>query len=572
MNTYNFNKYNESQFGFTSIQIDNERLYVPRTAIYERLEKQAELIFRKKFKPGVYSDPTIINDIYQKFFSFYLNKLDNSLPFLYSKDWLVFTLFQYEKSGDIAEKFKQNLLEESDNKYWYKNGALYRQTADFLSEKMIEHSNELGENDLESLSEFEYYDIAWICSEYCVDYSSASNFSHMISQDDYCVEILPEGSYPYFVSKFDETRFHDCQKEYLIRANNDIVLRKKYFKSNTFEHDIQKHVKSLDKPLKEFIGMSYSEMIYLLTRVHLSVSPITEPGKIPMIEKEQYFNQFSSKGGFSLPAVEKVFDSVTLSKAKLKNEPRLIWNYKQQNRISKKPFLEITYKGNVRLLWSNHKLKDFFTLLNLDTTFKNFPIELCNESVNKAIDLISNQAGSWFESQLKELLNPLGIYGQTSVKKLKSMKLGMSICCSAGEIDFIGISPIDNSIVIFECKMLNSAFEVRGFRQTRDKFLKGKDSFVNKLAKKINWVFDNFDTIKSILCEIHGVDEKKINRKVCCSFITYFSSMAPCFFDSFPSLSLVNFIDKYKHAGKWNIPSGIRLKKIGDSELASLQL
>jgi hypothetical protein len=440
-----------------------------------------------------------------------------------------------------------------------------------LCEKFIEYSSHQDNNKLEPILNSIYFDIAWICANSCIEYASASNETYMLMQDNSYLKILPIGAKRFLIHGIEnESSFDSCFQNYQNQTNRDIKLRQKYIVGETFELDFKKHIALLDNPMKENLGISYSEILYLLTSISISTEPITSPGKIPMVDKEKYMKEFSTKGGFPYESVKKLFKALTLTKQILKNEPREIWNYKQQNRVSKKPFLQINYHGKDCLLWSDQKLKGFLTLLDSDVTFKNFPKELSNPSIDKAIDKISNKAGKWFELQVIAQMKKLNIFGATAKDRIISKISNTQIECSAGEIDFIGLSENDSSIIILECKMINSGFEARGFRQERDNFMKGKDSYIIKLIRKVNWVFDNYETIMKILSENYYIDQSKISRRVLCGFITYFTTMIPCFVDLFPCISLVEFIDRYNSESKWPYPNGIKSNKINEEGMASL--
>ena len=214
----------------------------------------------------------------------------------------------------------------------------------------------------------------------------------------------------------------------------------------------------------------------------------------------------------------------------------------------------------MKSIFSYYKLLE--ELGDQESLIKKFPKELSNNAIDKAIDEISNKAGKWFELEVISHMKMINIPGQTANEELKFIKCNSLIKCTFCENDFLGLSIADSSIVILECQMLNSGFEPRGFRHHKDAFTKGKDSYNIKLTKKVNWVFDNFDTIKSILCDNFGIDESTISRKVTCGFITYFSTMTSCFLDLFPCISLVELLDNYQKNSKWPYPNGIKRDKI----------
>ncbi len=571
MKHLNFNKYNESPNELNSIVIHNIQLYQPRLTIRNDLREREELHLRKKFQIGIYTDKSEINEILKSQFQFYSRILDASIIKLNPRTWLPFILFQYELSGKLTGRLKEKNLNKSDYYYWRNNGPIFRQTCDFLCDKIVELNSIRTNGTPKLIDDLYYLDTVWVCSASCIEYSSASNFTYMIMQDSSYLEILPPGREKFLIHGInEESKFNKCFRKYQELTNTDIGLREKYIQGETIEHNVEEHFKLLDEPLKKSFDMSYSEIMYLLTSISINTMPIISPGMIPMVDKEAFINEISHNNNFTLKSLIQVFEAFTLNSGNFKNRSREIWNYRQQNRISKKPFLQISEGTKDFLLWSDQKLKDFLTLLDLDVVFKNFPEKLTNEEVNRAIAQISNKTGKWFENQVSKLMYQLNIFG-ASVKKINDTEtFYKGLSCPIGEIDFLGLSELDSSIVILECKMTNAGFESRSIRQDRDAFLKGKNCYAVKFAKKINWVFDNFDLIKKTLCKKYNVDESRISRRVACSFITYYTTTIPCFFDSIPCPSLVDFVDRYKSKKNWPYINGFKTEKLNIAELASL--
>ena len=110
--------------------------------------------------------------------------------------------------------------------------------------------------------------------------------------------------------------------------------------------------------------------------------------------------------------------------------------------------------------------------------------------------------------------------------------------------------------------MLNSAFEPRSFRQERDRFIKGPNSFLAKFVKKVNWAQDNYEIILAIFSNKFNQNLNMTESKICCAFLTHYITIAKCFVDIIPCVTLYEFLEDYKSQAKWPYQNGIKFDKI----------
>lgn len=555
-----FSQHHEDPYGFSYVSISGIMLYTPRNAVRVKIRDEAERHLRKKFQPGDY-DEEISNSILKYLFDFYNQKLDNIIQYLYCKDWLAFILYQYELSGKVVSKYKEGILEEDDYNYWNQNGPLFRQTADYLADKFVEHSIDKVDNGLDPYNDLLFFDEAWICASLAAEYSNSSNITYFLIPGSTYISILSAGN-EMFIKQNTDVVFDECIKKYLRKTNDEILLRAKYGLNDSFDKDLKKHIEYLDQPIKSYLGISYAEILFILTSISLATKPITDPRKIPMVDLLVYFKHISEDCNCSEDIIHRVFQALILKKKDFEENKREIWNYRQTNRVSKKPFLLISFKGREYLMWSNEKLKDFFSLHDLDVTFNNFPKLWSNAVVQRSLKKISNKAGEWLENIVKGKVLSLGIIGDRFENIEKEISKTGKADKMIGEIDFLGYSQKDKAIVIFECKFVNTGFESRGFRQDRDKFLKGDDSYVNKFVRKINWVLTNRQAIFQMLKNKYRIHDDSSETYILGSFITHYSSIAPCFFNIIPCISLVQILEDYSRLGKWPYDNGVFRKKL----------
>lgn len=516
-----------------------------RPSLQSRIEvrKKAEAHLRNKYAPGTYTDYQICNDILKHQFAFYEAELNTVLPHIATNRWIGELLFQYEESGLVSKAFKQNKLSKEQHQLWDKIGASYRQSLDFICEKLaafgeIDKISDLWQT---KIPDFEK---ALICAEKCIGCSSISDYTHIVAYDATTITIHPPGSQLYFEHKIDKT-VDDHIKDYLHQNHKEITERKKYLERDFDPFDHQYHASVLNAPLTEAFGVSYNEYLFLITAAPSSFPPSKSYKNIPMYLKDTLIKELSDATKISFTKVERVINSLILDT----RTPRFVWNSRQHNRINKQPLLEFMSANRKVLMWSNRKVGDFLSLLDSDLTFNKPPYGWRKPALVSAVTEISNAAGKWFERSVIRQLERIGFHGRGI--KNKTFDKYSQIKFDCGQIDYLGYHPMSNSLVIFEFKMFETGFDARGIRQVRSSFLEGTDSYTKVFLKKINWVTNNIEFVKNFMNDNCNVDIPSNTKLLRTVFITFYPTLMNLFFPYPPCKSLLQFIDDFENEGKW---------------------
>ncbi|MBO6760766.1 MAG: hypothetical protein JJ909_07330 [Roseivirga sp.] len=530
---------------------NQSQIFFPSPDTRKKVALEVEIELRKHYQPGKYPYKTTGGKIIKFLFNQYNSKLLDSIVGCLDKDCLAFILYQYELSGIMSDLFKKNKLSKTDKENWLHEGGLYRQTCDYLCDIFASHS------ETESLNNdwFSRLDRVWALARMAIKISTIDNQEYMIFNSESDVIIHPPNQETFFgIENPSEDKIF-CIQNIQNRSRVNIELRSQYLEGPSKEHDFIVHQEILEKAFEDSFEIKYSHYSYFLTSLHESVSPITSFKKIPAISHKQ-LKTLAEESGFRDSEITAFLRLASLSKKDFEKNPRQIWNSRQTNRVSKKPFIEFTFKNEKWLLWSNKKLNEYFILFDLDISFQSLLPEFRSNPLEKLLSQINRANGKWFEETCIKMLRSIGIHG-SSVKSKLGLDCTISVPDFIGEIDFLGIDTNNKSIVVFEFKMTNTGYEPKGHRKELSDFIYSKKSYRKTFLRKVNWVENNFDSIKPILSQKYDV--KDLNNTLYFTFLTHYASIAPCFMEDIPCPTAYEFVDGYiKNQNVWPYSIGIK--------------
>lgn len=542
-----------------SIEIGSLNIFAPNQKSRIDLRIEIENYLRVKYKPGVYQGPAA-NEISQYLFSFYNTEFKKNITRIDNPFFIYFTLFQSDLASRINNQFRTNKLDKNQARYWEKNGPLFRRTLSYLLDEMIfqfEFPNTPKQTFVESLFDF---DRLFLLSEKAIEYSVISNEIYYLNKS-YKVKINPEGS-EFFLESIktkQSIKYSQLHEYYVNQSSIDSSLREKYINGKPYEQDWIKHGSFLNNSFKTTVGLTYHEFMYLLTNICINTNSINSEKDIPLVHKEEFFNDLSRQFDITKDQISLFFDGLTLRKQHLELNKRSFRKFKQLYRVGKRPFLEICKSDGTFLTWSNELLKERLNFLDNDFIFKTLPSEWNNKTISLAVNKISNDAGKWFETQVKYNLLQMGFFGDQIKDKITSKNGGLN-CLDVGGFDFLGYSSKDNIIVMLECKFINPGFEPKSYYDDLDSFTNPKNGYLKKMDNKVNWIENNFIELKKELSTRLKISIPDTCSTLGTAFFTYIKTFAFAFIEKYPCVSFTEFLDNYEKQQKWYFKSG--LKKI----------
>jgi len=551
-----FQLFNQDGVYPNSIEIGSFSIFAPNQKSRIDLRFEIENYLREKYKPGVYHGDAA-NEISQYLFSFYNTEFKKNIKRIDNSFFIYYTLFQSDLASRIHNQFRKNELDQNQIKYWEKNGPLFRRTLSYLLDEMIlqfEFPDMPNQPFVNSLID---YDRIFLLSEKAIEYSLISNEIYYLNKS-YKVRINPEGSELFIesIKTKQSTHYSQLHEYYVNQTTADSLLRDKYINGKPFEQDWIKHGSYLNDSFKATVGLTYHEFMYMLTSICLNTKPIDSENDIPLVRKDEFLYDLSSQFNITKEQINLFFDGLILRKQHLDLNKRSFRKFKQVYRVGKRPFLEICKSDGTFLTWSNEVLKERLNFLDNDFIFKTIPPEWNNRKISLAVNKISNDAGKWFETQVKYNLLKLGFYGEQIKDKITSKKGGLN-CIDVGGFDFLGYSSKDNILIMIECKFINPGFEPKSYYDDLDSFTNPKNGYLKKMDSKVNWIENNFSELKSELSSRLKISIPDSCSTIGTAFFTYIKTFAFAFIEKYPCVSFTEFLDNYERHQKWYFKSGL---------------
>lgn len=538
------------------MRIDGRKIYDPNQNSRVELRHECEDYLRKRYKPGIYKG-TEANNISKYLFGFYNSKFIEEIQEMDNDYFVYFTLYQYDLATKINKSFRNNQLTTEASSYWKENGPLYRRTLSYLLEGLISNL-EISNNPKNTIIKaFESYDRLFILSEKAIKNSIISNEIFYLN-DSYKLRINPIGSETYIetIETVKSRNYSDLHKTYVEQSTRDINLRNKYISGLPYESDWKKHGKFLNESFKEIFDLDYYEAMYLLSDIIKNSKPIECTNDIPLVNKSNFIDDIISQIGIDKDKVHRFFNGLILSKKDLRKNKRSFIKFKQEYRSNRRPFLQFEKQNTTYLTWSTEMLIERLDFLDNDFIFKNIPSEWRKGGINKAVNYISNDAGRWFEKQVKENLLKVGINGDHIKDKFHTGQESLN-CKIIGGLDFLGYSNNDNILILIECKYINSGFEPKTYYNDIVSFTDPKNGYISRLDEKVEWIMDNFIYVKRDLSKRMSISIPDSCNTIGISFFTYVKTFAYAFIDNYPCISLTEFMENYEKEKKWYLKTGI---------------
>jgi len=521
-------------------------IYNPKSSSEVKVRIEAERNLRSKYQQGKYSDPDVINSILQHQFTFYNEKLEKLISKIASRHFMEFILFQFDQASNIENIFKQGNLSPSETDNWKEIGPVFRRTAKFLAEQIVLlQPDEAPRASKDLLSEM--LDEIWIAAKEMVELYLLSDQTIMIFPDNTTLEIYPEGNLNYWNLNCKTNNFiQDVSRD---TSNRNTFIGPE-ISSPLFNFD--KHDQFIGNALKNNIGATYKEAVSVLRMVIDDCQPLPDGFPVLFIHWSNLVNNIYQLTGLPAKTIENILNGFTMTKTAMESEGRKIWKPKQEYRALRRAFFEMSHCSGKHIAFSKTMAIESWIQLTGNVAFKKFPKEWQSQSVNSGLDALSNYTGTWFEKTVEENLKEIGFIGLGSIKKSIGKKQDIIyIPDDVGEIDFLGYSEGEKVLIVAECKMVQTSFESKFYRDDLSKFVTSKKSYLKKFRRKVEWVIKNRDAVINSLNSLNIYSTSIKECSVVTAIITFFPNISKYFIEEYPCISLTNLMLDYYEAGKW---------------------
>jgi hypothetical protein len=531
------------------------RIFRPQDESEIALRIKAEQNLRSKYSVGVYTNKDTINEILRHQFAFYSKILAETIPSIASLHFVDFLLFQYGEASKVEfTLYRGGKLNARDRADWETIGPTFRRAVKYLIELAVQHApqEQPGASEDSLLS---VLDRVWICAEELIELYILSDQTFLIFPDDTTLTIYPKGGQTYWSLELDKYKL--CSALFHQRVRDDSINRERFLPAQ-FDADIDEHEAVLASAFKDTVGLTYREALQVVQTLMVTTIPSGEGFPIPFMHREIAIVQLSKFFGFSEEAIGRALDGFSLSKENMETEGREVWKPKQEYRAFRRGFFVLPHPMGRHLVWSKEMAGECLIHLEAGVAFRHLPPEWRSSAIDRALEALSLKAGKWFENVVMENLAKVGIVGEKSLKDgIGRGGKRITIPSKVGEIDFLGYSPGEQLLVIVECKLVQSALEARYFRDEINEFVNSRRAYAKKFRKKIDWVLANTPSIGEALASIKDYDTQIAPQRVAIAMITLYPTIASCFIEDFPCVSLTEMMMEYEKVGKWPYEVGL---------------
>lgn len=528
----------------TQTQISGITLFRPSFSAERKVSYEAAKFLGQNFKDGRYEDFQDVDKIFKKLVEFYRNKLNELEPLLASREVFDFLMIQYDRGAVLDEIEKNGFAEFKDKEQWHIIGPTYRRAIKFLAEKMLLSADTKGpkipQNNL-----IPSIENAIIFAEQLINYCILSDQTRLFPKDT-VVDINCSDIQNYLNHSVGDTRILEYwervsfHRDQLNDVYGDVLLH----------FDVPKVASYLDETLGNSFGFTFTEAIGLLNWLNDHAKPDSETTPICFVLKEKVVASMAEVFGKSPDVIEKILSGFSVRKLEVEKEKRNYWNPQCHSRAYRRGIFEMPHVSGMHLAWSKSLFAESIILFLADLQFGQFPNEWRTESVEKSIASIVSDRGKWFENKVAEKLSELGFLGVKSRNYIGNGE--SSISFPVGEIDYLGVNPIDNTVLFLECKMLQDGTEPKMWKNQIESFISSSSnkSFEKKFEKKIDWLLENRGYIfKALRSEklLSKSDPKYFHT----SFVTFSPSPATYFLSKHNCVSLPELLRDLHNYEKW---------------------
>ena len=523
-----------------------KRLIEPSPHVVQDVWRQIGHCISKAAQPGVYRDKETINGLLHSAYSFVETKLSRLLRRLASREFMEVILYQY----DLAAELWRSVPDSGgwDERHQESHFASRRRALKHLAEQITLRSPpEYAPIHRSSL--FAEAEESVLYADILVTLCMMSDRTHFLFPHHSQLTLFRD--YDLVPMQLDPVHpFESADMDFYRRLSKDRNHRPKCLPSPTADIDPSFQSATLDHCFSEEFGFRYLEFLHVLVRIMQDIAPA--PGSYPIVfcHRDRLVQGIVASAGIPLVNAKRIVAGFTLRCSDMKEEDRKLWDVKQTFRAYRRGFIEIPHPSGPHLAWSNRMADECLDWLLMGVSFKKLPAEWLTPKTTNGLDRLSKAASSWFEKQTIRCLADLGITGSRRKGRIHNGTNSIEIPPTVGEIDFLGISR-DNSLVVVECKMVESRMEPRFWKEDIADFVEGKKSYAEKFRKKIKWVLENRPIIGRVLTG----NEKELEIRAV--MLTLYPSFASIRIGDFPCISLAEFMSDCETINKWPYTTGV---------------
>lgn len=502
--------------------------------VYKKIKKA---VFNA-FSPGVYKDKKVIVSIVNLMYERYYHILDEYLPRVPPREFVTFLVSEYEKYGKVADLYKQNKLNEEDEEFWLSYASYTRRAIKHVLELLCRSRMDSSKVANTKAEQEDAISMVFVAAEELVSlYMRSDTYKNILEEVTLTLDPI---KHTYFHVKQDGEIKFDIRD-----SARDIS---KYVPSPMFLHDITSHGDILNNSFVETLGLSYTNILSTIKWIVEKYSDGKMPERIGMFKWKEVIETIANAFNINLAQVERILDGFCLSADNMIE--RELFRPKQEYRAYKRAFFKDSFEGVDWVFFSRRMALECLDLLISDVPFRKLPPEWRTNKVQEKLNVLSLQAGRWFEKVVEDNLRKINIVGSSSVKFLSLSKTDkMTVPTNIGEIDFLGFNKEQGLLVIIEVKQVGFATEPRMYLDDLSKFITRTENYRVKFINKYNWVLDNIESVeRHFLCRFNLTMKLNVAGY---AMVTLYPTIVADQITDFTCVSVSEFMNKCSSTEAW---------------------
>lgn len=517
------------------------RIFRPSDEVEAAIRAVARAHLFSNFKPGEYRGAQAANAIIQHQFGIYERLLRPLIPRLASREAAEFLLFQYDEAWRLLHG--KGILDLREREHWAWIEPRLKRAIKFLVELICVTDPATAQRVQDSYEAQIVTERALACAESMVDLAMESDLVHSVFPEDCVVRIFESGPYDFTIKI--EGKFEGYDRTFSDRLIRDRNSRDQFVPWPQFDNHTDTHRRFLDIPFCDAFGMTYGEFIAALAAIINDSQPSLHPTAFPtlFVNRARVIEELA-KSGRPRAAIARAIDGFSITQENLIADKRVVWKPKQESRAYRRGFFVLPHEDGPHLAFSREMAREALIQLASWVSYKHLPKEWRVTQTDRALQVLSHEAGLWFEQIVQRRLNELGIVGTRARKFLGNGLPRLAIPENVGEIDFLGYSAQHRLLVLAEAKMVMTGLEASYWRDDLNEFVFRPGSYAERFRRKLRWV----SAQREAICTALAVDRANAVGAV---MLTLYPCIAREFIRDFECVSITEFMLDYAARNEW---------------------
>ncbi|MZP31442.1 hypothetical protein GTO91_17255, partial [Heliobacterium undosum] len=340
-----------------NVFIDFNGTQVWRSIDQSKLHTEAGYFLRRKYQPGEYSDPIIINNILKDLYGFYYQVMKKELDKINYLSTIDFIYYQHEQWTKIFNEWRNNKesFSEEEDEFLKDNIPTIRRAMKHIIETLCLMKPSWN-NGISSPKLAGYLGRAVAAAEVSFITTQLSNQTFKLFPNNTKLIVFPKNyRKPIDIILEDNCKekiqgFYSRQKEWehLTSSSYEDVLSR-------INSIVSEFPKRLDEAFIKDYGYSFTNIVCVITYLGYGMKEPIDASCF-IASKSFLLTSASKKLNISEDVISQIIDVFTLKSEELEKESIDIWKQKRKNRLHRRPIVQVLKNEEPYLIWQRDTL------------------------------------------------------------------------------------------------------------------------------------------------------------------------------------------------------------------------